>query len=189
MGATRLRKSRQALLAFARKFWGLAAWMLEVAIVLSSVLGKYLDVYIIAALLLVNAVLGFIQEQQATRAVKALKQKLHLQARVLRDGVWQTINAAEIVPSDVIRVRSGDFVPADFKILTSEATVDQSAITGESLPIEKKMGDLVYSGSLVKKGEVTALSLRLGHTQCMARQLSLFSWLSQNCIWKESSRT
>ena len=96
-------KQASRLMAFARKFWGLAAWMLEVAIVLSFVLGKYLDVYIIAALLLVNAVLGFIQEQQATRAVKALKQKLHLQTRVLRDGVWQTIDVAEIVPGDVIK--------------------------------------------------------------------------------------
>ena len=158
-------KQASRLMAFARKFWGLAAWMLEVAIVLSFVLGKYLDVYIIAALLLVNAVLGFIQEQQATRAVKALKQKLHLQTRVLRDGVWQTIDVAEIVPSDVIRVRSGDYVPADFRIIDCEATVDQSAITGESLPIEKKMGDLVYSGSLIKKGETTGVITATGtHT-------------------------
>ena len=158
-------KQASRLMAFARKFWGLAAWMLEVAIVLSFVLGKYLDVYIIAALLLVNAVLGFIQEQQATRAVKALKQKLHLQTRVLRDGVWQTIDVAEIVPGDVIRVRSGDYVPADFRIIDCEATVDQSAITGESLPNEKKMGDLVYSGSLIKKGETTGVITATGtHT-------------------------
>ena len=158
-------KQASPVVAFAKKFWGLAAWMLEVAIVLSAVLGKYLDVYIIAALLLVNAVLGFMQEQQATRAVKALKQKLQLQARVLRDGVWQTVSAAEIVPGDVVRVRSGDFVPADFKILDSEATMDQSAITGESLPVEKKAGDLVYSGSLVKKGEVTGVITATGaHT-------------------------
>ena len=85
-------------MAFAKKFWGLTAWMLEVAIVLSFVLGKYLDVYIITALLLVNAILGFIQERQATRAVGALKQRLQLKARVLRDGVWQTLNAAEVVP-------------------------------------------------------------------------------------------
>ena len=130
-----------SIAAFAKKFWGLAPWMLESAIVLSFVLGKYLDVYIIAALLLVNAVLGFIQEQQATRAVKALRQKLRLQARVLRDSVWQTVNAAEIVPGDVIRVRLGDLVPADFKILDAEASVDQSAITGESLPRDKKTGD------------------------------------------------
>ena len=158
-------KKESSISAFAKKFWGLTAWMLEVAIVLSFVLDKYLDVYIIAALLFVNAILGFMQEQQATRAVKALKQKLQLQARVLRDGVWQTVNAAEIVPDDVIRVRSGDFVPADFKILDAEVTVDQSAITGESLPIEKKTGDTVYSGSLVRQGEVTGIVTGTGvHT-------------------------
>ena len=158
-------KQPNPVLAFAKKFWGLTAWMLEVAIVLSFVLGKYLDVYIITALLLINAILGFIQERQATRAVGALKQRLQLKARVLRDGVWQTLNAAEVVPGDVIRARLGDFVPADFKILDAEATVDQSAITGESLPIDKKTGDIVYSGSLVRKGEVTGVVTATGvHT-------------------------
>ena len=158
-------KQPNPVLAFAKKFWGLTAWMLEVAIVLSFALGKYLDVYIITALLLVNAILGFIQERQATRAVGALKQRLQLKARVLRDGVWQTLNAAEVVPGDVIRARLGDFVPADFKILDAEATVDQSAITGESLPIDKKTGDIVYSGSLVRKGEVTGVVTATGiHT-------------------------
>ena len=158
-------KKESPISAFAKKFWGLTAWMLEVAIVLSFVLGNYLDVYVITALLFVNAILGFMQEQQATRAVKALKQKLQLQTRVLRDGVWQTVNATEIVPGDVIRVRSGDFAPADLKILDAEATVNQSAITGESLPIEKKTGDTVYSGSLVTKGEVTGVVTATGvHT-------------------------
>jgi H+-transporting ATPase len=158
-------KQPNPVLAFAKKFWGLTAWMLEVAIVLSFVLDKYLDLYIITALLLVNAILGFIQERQATRAVGALKQKLQLKARVLRDGSWQTLNAAEVVPGDIIRVRLGDFVPADFKILNDQATVDQSAITGESLPIDKKTGDIVYSGSLVRKGEVTGVITATGvHT-------------------------
>ena len=84
-------KQANSAITFAKKFWGLTAWMLEVAIVLSLVLGKYLDLYIITALLLVNAILGFIQERQATRAVGALKQKLQLKARVLRDSLWQTL--------------------------------------------------------------------------------------------------
>ena len=150
-------KQPNPVLAFAKKFWGLTAWMLEVAIVLSFVLGNYLDLYIIAALLLVNAILGFIQERQATRAVAALKQKLQIKARLLRDGVWQTLSSAEVVVGDIIRVRIGDFVPADFKVLEAEATVDQSAITGESLPVEKKTDDVVYSGSLIRKGEVTGV--------------------------------
>ncbi len=158
-------KQPNPVLAFAKKFWGLTAWMLEVAIVLSFVLGNYLDLYIIAALLLVNAILGFIQERQATRAVAVLKQKLQIKARLLRDGVWQTLNSAEVVPGDIIRVRMGDFIPADFKILEAQVTVDQSAITGESLPIDKKDGDIVYSGSLVRKGEVTGVITATGvHT-------------------------
>ena len=155
-------KRQNSLVGFLKRFWGLTAWMLEIAIVLSFVLGKFLDLYIITALLLVNAILGFVQEQQATRAVKALKQKLHLQARVLRDKVWATINAAEIVPGDIIRIRSGDFVPADLKIIDTETTVDQSAITGESLPIEKKPGDVVYSGSIIRKSEATGVIVATG---------------------------
>ena len=94
--------------------------MLEIAIVISFILGNYLDLYIITALLLVNALLGFFQEQQATRAVKALKQKLQVQARVLRDGLWSTISAVELVPGDIIRIRSGDLVPSDLKIIDAE---------------------------------------------------------------------
>ena len=158
-------KQQNPVIAFLKRFWGLTAWMLEIAIVISFVLGNYLDLYIIAALLLVNALLGFFQEQQATRAVKALKQKLQLQARVLRDGLWSTISAAELVPGDIIRIRSGDLVPSDLKIIDAEITVDQSAITGESMPLEKKKSDLVFSGSMIRKGEATGVVTSTGaHT-------------------------
>ena len=158
-------KKTNPTLAFAKKFWGLTAWILEIAIVLSFILGNYLDLYIITALLLVNAVLGFVQEQQATRAVKALKQKLQLQARVLRDGLWSIISASDLVPGDIIRIRSGDLVPSDLKIMDAEITVDQSAITGESMPLEKRKSDLVYSGSMIRKGEATGVVTSTGtHT-------------------------
>jgi H+-transporting ATPase len=158
-------KKQNSLAAFLKRFWGLTAWMLEIAIILSFVLDKYLDLYIIAALLLLNAILGFAQEQQATRAVKALKQKLQLQTRVLRDKTWSTITAADLVPGDIIRVRSGDFVPADLKIIDAEVTVDQSAITGESMPLEKKKGEIIYSGSIIRKGEATSVVTSTGtHT-------------------------
>jgi H+-transporting ATPase len=158
-------KQQSPLVAFLKRFWGLTAWMLEIAIVISFVLGNYLDLYIIAALLLVNALLGFFQEQQATRAVRALKQKLQLQTRALRDGSWSTISAAEIVPGDIIRVRVGDLVPADLKVIDAEITVDQSAITGESMPLDKKKSDLVYSGSVIRKGEATGIVTSTGvHT-------------------------
>ena len=158
-------KQQNPAIAFLKRFWGLTAWMLEIAIIISLILGNYLDLYIITALLLVNALLGFFQEQQATRAVKALKQKLQLQARVLRDKLWSAISAAELVPGDIIRVRSGDLVPADLKIIDAEATVDQSAITGESMPLEKKKGDLIFSGSMIRKGEATGVVTSIGpHT-------------------------
>jgi len=158
-------KHQNPIIAFFKRFWGLTAWMLEIAIVISFVLGNFLDLYIILALLLVNAFLGFFQEQQATRAVKALKQKLQLQTRALRDGSWSTISAAGLVPGDIIRVRSGDLVPADLKIIDTELTVDQSAITGESMPLEKKKSDLIYSGSLIRKGEATGVVTSTGaHT-------------------------
>jgi H+-transporting ATPase len=158
-------KQQNLVLAFFKRFWGLTAWMLEIAIAISFILGNFLDLYIILALLLVNAFLGFFQEQQATRAVKALKQKLQLQTRALRDGSWSKISATELVPGDVIRVRSGDLVPADLKVLDAEITVDQSAITGESMPLEKKRSDLVYSGSLIRKGEATGIVTAIGaHT-------------------------
>ena len=158
-------KHQNPIIAFFKRFWGLTAWMLEIAIVISFVLGNFLDLYIILALLLVNAFLGFFQEQQATRAVKALKQKLQLQTRALRDGSWSTISAAGLVPGDIIRVRSGDLVPADLKIIDTELTVDQSAITGESMPLEKKKSDLIFSGSLIRKGEATGVVTSTGvHT-------------------------
>ncbi len=119
-------KQQSPVMAFLKRFWGLTAWMLEVAIVISLVLGKYLDLYIIASLLLVNAGLGFFQERQATRAVKALKQKLQLQSRVLRDGLWSSVKAAELVPGDIIRVRSGDLIPADLKNIDGEVMADDS---------------------------------------------------------------
>jgi len=159
-------KKQNAAFTFLKRFWGLTAWMLEIAILISFVLGKYLDLYIIAALLLVNALLGFAQEQQATRAVKALKQKLQLQTKVLRDKTWSTIKASDLVPGDIVRVRSGDFVPADLKIIVdAEVTVDQSAITGESMPLEKKKGGIIYSGSIMRKGEATSVVTTTGtHT-------------------------
>ena len=95
-----------------------------------------------------------------------------------------TLNAAEVVPGDVIRVRLGDFVPADFKILDAEVTVDQSAITGESLPIDKKTDDVVYSGRWLERVRLQVLLLPRVFTRILARRYSLFSWPSLSCIWK-----
>jgi H+-transporting ATPase len=150
-------KKPNLIFQLAKKFWGLSAWMLEIIIILSLFLQRYSDGYIVAGLLVLNAVLGFVEEQRASGAVESLKEKLHVNARVLRDGSWKVIPARELVPSDVVRVRPGDFVPADVKLVEGNLEVDQSALTGESLAVEKKPGESVYSGSIVKHGESNAI--------------------------------
>jgi len=81
---------------------------------------------------------------------------------VLRGSAWSMLPARELVPGDIVRTRSGDFVPADIRIIDGDMEVDQSALTGESLPVDKKAGDLLYSGSLIRKGEATGLVVSTG---------------------------
>jgi H+-transporting ATPase len=147
---------------FIRKFWGLTAWMLEVIIILAFILGKYTDLYTVVALLMLNSILGFIQEQRSSKALELLKSKLQVNVRVLRDGVWKLIPSREIVPGDIIRLRAGDFVQADVKVAVGEVWVDQSALTGESMDVEKKAGDIIYSGSIVRRGEATGMVILTG---------------------------
>ncbi len=150
-------KKKNALLKFFLKFWGLSPWMLELIIILSWFLHKYSDAYIVLGLLLFNAIIGFIQEYNAANAVEALRKKLQVNVKLLRDSVWKTLAARELVPGDIIRIRKGDFVPADIKIIQGDISVDQSALTGESLEAEKKQDEVIYSGSIVTKGEATGI--------------------------------
>ncbi|HIH29916.1 TPA: plasma-membrane proton-efflux P-type ATPase [Candidatus Micrarchaeota archaeon] len=155
-------KKPNPLLRFIGKFWGLTAWMLEAIIILSWILQKYNDMYIVGALLLLNSALGFVQEQRAINAVETLKRKLHVNSKVLRAGNWQIVPARELVPGDIVRVRTGDFVPADLKIIKSEISVDQSSLTGESISVEKKQDDMIYSGSVANRGEATGVVVLTG---------------------------
>jgi len=151
------------LLKFLSYFWGPIPWMIEVAGLLSALVRHWADFSIIAVLLLVNAGIGFWEEYKADNAIALLKRKLALTARVLRDGVWQTLPAAELVPGDIVHVRLGDIVPADLELLSGEfLDVDQSALTGESLPVEKHAGDVAYSGSIVQRGEMDAVVVATG---------------------------
>ncbi len=146
------------LLKFLSYFWAPIPWMIEAAAVLSALVRHWADLGIILALLIVNAVVGFWEEYQAGNTIAALKARLAPTARVKRDGHWSTVPARELVPGDVIRVRIGDIIPADSKLLTSDPVqVDESALTGESLPVEHNSGDTVYSGSILKQGEADAL--------------------------------
>jgi len=138
---------------FLAKFWGVSAWMLEMIMVLSAVLGKYSDLAVVSALLVVNAVLGFMQERRAAGVVETLRKRLQVSARVLREANWQVIPARELVPGDIIRVRPGDIIPADVKLLTGALSVDQSALTGESKDADKAPAEVLSSGSVVRRGE------------------------------------
>jgi H+-transporting ATPase len=153
------------VLRFLGKFWGLSAWMLELIIVLSAVLRKYPDLVVVSALLVVKAVLSFAQERRAAGVVETLRRRLQVSARVLRDASWQIIPARELVPGDIIRVRPGDIIPADAKLLTGKLRVDQSALTGESEDIDKAPGTVLSSGSIVRQGEGNSVVILTGaHT-------------------------
>jgi H+-transporting ATPase len=158
---------------FLTKFWGLTAWMLELIIILSWFLHKESDAYIVIGLLVFNAIIGFAQEQNAANAVEALKKKLQVNAKVLRDGIWKTVPARELVPGDIIRVRIGDFVPADVKIIQGEIGIDQSVLTGESIEAEKKPKEIVYSGSIVTRGEASGIVVLTGINTYFGRIIQL----------------
>ena len=156
-------KKTNELLKFLSYFWGPIPWMIEAAVILSAVARHWPDFGIILVLLLANAVVGFWEEHQAGNAIAALKAKLAIKARVKRDGKWITPPARELVPGDVIRVRLGDIVPADARLLDGDPVeVDQSALTGESLPATRKSGEAVFSGSIIRQGEIGALVYATG---------------------------
>ncbi|MEJ2398639.1 MAG: plasma-membrane proton-efflux P-type ATPase, partial [Gammaproteobacteria bacterium] len=145
------------LLKFLHYFWGPIPWMIEAAAILSGIVGHWDDLTLIVSLLLINGLIGFWEEHKANNALDALKNQLALQARVLRSDTWQALPARELVPGDIIRLRLGDIVPADVKLLDGDyLRVDQSALTGESLPIDKKVGDEAYSGTIARQGEMLA---------------------------------
>ena len=156
-------KKTNLLLKFLSYFWGPIPWMIEVAVVLSGVVRHWPDFFIILLLLAANAVVGFWEERTAGNAIEALKAQLAIKARVIRDGKWINPPARELVPGDVIRLRLGDIIPADARLLSGdEVSVDQSALTGESLPTTRKTGEAVFSGSIIRRGEIGALVYATG---------------------------
>ena len=152
MPDTALHPFRMAL----EKFWAPVPWMLEAAIVLEVALGKYVEAAIIAGLLVFNAALGLLQESRAQATLAALKSRLALNAFVRRDGVWKTIPAVDVVPGDTVKLSLGAVVAADVRLIGGEILLDQSMLTGESVPIEAGAGALTYAGALVRRGEAAA---------------------------------
>ena len=159
-------KKTNMFLKFLSYFWGPIPWMIEAAVILSAVAQHWPDFFIILILLLANAMVGFFEEREAGNAIEALKAKLAVKARVKRDGQWINPPANELVPGDVIRLRLGDIVPADARLLDGDAVeIDQSALTGESLPVSRKPGEAVFSGSIIRQGEIGAMVYATGsHT-------------------------
>jgi H+-transporting ATPase len=152
MPDTNVRPLRMAL----GKFWAPVPWMLEAAVVLELVRGKYVEAAVIAALLLFNAVLGLFQESRAQATLAALKSRLALNAAVRRDGAWTILPSASLVPGDVVKLSLGAVVPADVRLTDGEVLLDQSMLTGESVPIEAGAGTETYAGALVRRGEAAA---------------------------------
>ncbi|MDE3154172.1 MAG: plasma-membrane proton-efflux P-type ATPase [Acidobacteriota bacterium] len=162
------------VLKFLSYFWGPIAWMIEIAALLSIVVHHWEDFWIIGALLVMNAAVGFWEEYQAGNAIAALKARLALQARVRRGGTWTTVPARELVPGDLIRLRIGDIVPADATLKPGDPVeVDQSALTGESLPVTHGTGDLLYSGSVLSQGEADAIVRATGRDTYFGRTARL----------------
>jgi H+-transporting ATPase len=166
-------KRVSTIIGFVKKFWGITPWMLEITIALEWILGKYFEMFVVIGLLVFNAVLGFIQEERANSALELLKEKLKINARVKRDGNWTLIPARELVPGDIIRLRAGDFIPADGKVAEGNVEVDQSSLTGESQMIAKKANEVLYGGSIVRRGEVTGIVTSTGTKTYFGRTVEL----------------
>jgi H+-transporting ATPase len=155
-------------------FTGPIAYMIEAAAIVSAILGRWEDFIIITTLLAFNACLELWQDLKASNALAALKKGLAPEATALRDGKWQTIEASTLVPGDVVKIRLGVIVPADLRLMTGDyASIDQAALTGESLPVAKKVGDEAYSGSVVKQGEMEGMVIATGSNTFFGRTAKL----------------
>ena len=167
-------KKTPAIVKLLQKFWGPMPWLIEVAAIVSAILGDVRDLSFLLALLIINGLVAFIEEHKAGNAIDALKASLAPQARVLRDGKWSVVDARELVPDDTVLLRLGDVVPADAALGPGEPMeIDQSALTGESLPVTKYEGEQVYQGSVIKRGEVQAIVTATGKNSFFGKAATL----------------
>ena len=153
---------RNPVLEFLKRYWGPMPWLLEISIVLTLVLKHYTESIIIFTLLTINAVIGSLQSRNSHKAVEMLKKKLDIKSKVLRNKEWVLLDAREIVPGDILMLKLGDLVPADAYLLDGELLVDQSALTGESMPVNAATSDIIYSGTVVKRGEAKCAAMNTG---------------------------
>ncbi len=157
-----------------RRFWGPIPWMIEIAAILSAVVQKWEDFGIISTLLFVNAFIDLWQESKALSALSVLKQKLAKKATVLRNSVFTSVDAKELVPGDIIKIKIGEILPADVKLIEGEyIQIDQSALTGESLPVTKHSNDIAYANSVAKQGEMISVVTLTGLNTYFGKTVSL----------------
>ena len=155
-------------------FWGPLPFLIEAAAIISALRRDWADFAVVTGLLIYNAVVGFWQDDKAANALAALKKGLALRARVCRDGKWDTINATDLVPGDVVEIAGGQVVPADVVLIDGEyLSCDQAALTGESLPVSKKIGDKAYSGSIAKQGSMKGVVTATGSNTFFGRTAKL----------------
>lgn len=167
-------KKVSPLLKFLSYFWNPFSWMIEAAVIFSAIVGDWVDFVIIAILLVANGLIGYFEEKTAGDAVAALKAQLALNADAKRDGKFISVPARELVPGDVIRIKIGDVLPADARLLPGDPVkIDQAALTGESLPVDRSSGEQVYSGSVVKKGQAEAIVNGTGSNTFFGRTAKL----------------
>jgi len=153
---------KNSLLQFLKRYWGPMPWLLELAMVLTVILNHYTESTIIFTLLTLNAIIGYLQAQNSQKAVEMLKKQLEINAKVLRDGKWISTEAKNIVPGDILTIKLGDLVPADVNIISGEISADESALTGESLPKTLRESDIIYSNSIIKRGEGKCIVVNTG---------------------------
>lgn len=180
-------KEETALMKFLKNFWGPIPWMIEAAAILSALIQHWDDFTIILFLLLINALIEFFQSNQAGNALAALKSRLARTSRAKRNSEWTEVEAKELVPGDIIRVRLGDIIPADIKLLDgSFMMVDESSLTGESLPVTKHPGDIAYSGAVIKQGEMNAIVIGTGFNTFFGKTAKLVAGAKTKSHFQEA---
>ena len=174
-GPNAFREREETLLRrIGKRLWGPIPWMIEIAALLSFFAKKWEDLAIITVLLITNVVIDLLQEGRALNALRVLKQKSARNALVLREGFFQEIPASELVPGDIIKIRIGDIVPADVKLVEGPyLQLDLSALTGESLPVTKNSGDIAYGNAIVKMGEMSAVVIETAERTYFGKTVAL----------------
>jgi len=156
-----------------KRMWGPIPWLLEAAMIFELIMGKGVQAAVVFLLLVFSAVIGEIQEKRAKKAIGYLRQQLQISVRTLRNGTWQTIPSRELVPGDIVHVRVGDIVPADIEIINSNASVNESALTGESINVTKEASEIIFAGSTITHGEVIARVSAIGKKSSYGKTVEL----------------